>query len=232
MTSTWRATRPAFAGLVALGCLAAGACSTTDGQEAVPGKGPYAAEFTEAMDVAKSDFVRQVLSDGQIEAAEYDEARQGMLGCLKDAGIEAKYIDDQSTAAVGGGLTILSGELTDQQRTAERTCDDQWMGPIDSLYASTRTNPQNQDMNKLIAACLVREGLAPDGFTAEDYVEWYDSNVVKGEISESDPGGMVSIQPDDLPPPQPLPGSGVTLDDPRVMTCRLDPLGKVTKADG
>lgn len=107
------------------------------------GTSPYAAEFERAIAEAESDYVKQALSDGQITAAEMQDARQHVVACLQQAGIEASYETDE----YGQTWLTIAGDTTSSQSEAETACERQWMGAIEELYNKTTLNPRNEDWN-------------------------------------------------------------------------------------
>ena len=136
---------------------------------AQPSVNPYAAEYQQGLADAKSGFVRQVLSDGVITHDEYLEAYARLSQCLADAGIKATQSTDQF------GLISISveGKGVDGAESQQvwNSCSDQWLGPIGQIYREQFQNPNNQDLESLIASCLVKRGLVTPGFTGADLVE-------------------------------------------------------------
>ncbi|MDR3202957.1 MAG: hypothetical protein LBT54_07505 [Bifidobacteriaceae bacterium] len=115
--------------------------------------------------------MRGVLADGEVTPAEFSEAKERTVACLADAGIDASYVPLGSS---GGPETLVSSgeaELTQAQISADMECDLKWMGGILELYNSRLVNPDDEDMEVLTVACLVRTGLAPEGFTVGDLRE-------------------------------------------------------------
>jgi len=133
--------------------------------------GPYAAEYAQAIQEAKSDYVRQILQSGHITAADMKDAEQHVIKCTADVGFVVTYNTDQ-WGIDRYTLTYYDDDPpTSAQMAAINDCVDQWMGPIDQLYQKQYANPNNQDWNGLVAACLVRKSVAPAGFTGRDYAD-------------------------------------------------------------
>jgi hypothetical protein len=193
--------------------LALAACSASSGDA----RSPYAQDLAEAATSAKSDFVRQILEDGQVLGSEYDEAKQRHLECLVAAGVTARYTADES----GRENLVVDGELTPVQTDAEFDCYEAWMGSIGEFYWAMKLNPENTDNHTLVAACLVRNGLVPTGFTGAD---WEEAVRQVSEIHEADSEGndlvvqIPTMSASDLV----LPG-GRTMDDPDITSCQIDP---------
>lgn len=181
---------------------------------------PYAAEFEQAIANADSDYVRQALSDGRVTPAELQDARQHVLGCLQQVGIPATYETDE----YGQTGLVMVGELSSAQQAAELSCGRQWMGAIEELFNKTTSNPRNEDWNALVAACLVRKGLAPNGFTARDYRELTDREAVRVDSSTMTPNenGISSWSTTEESPVVTLPG-GARMDQPEAIRCEIDP---------
>lgn len=160
----------------------------------------------------KSDYVKAMLEDGEITAAEMQDAQGQLVSCLTQAGFDASYED------TGYGFKTLAylGEVGNDQWPAEQTCRDQWMGDTDFLYQDQITNPQNADPDSLIAECLVRKGLVASGFTGKDYQELH-APYIEHVTLES---GETYEAPE--PPEIFLPG-GVSLDDPAAVLCAITP---------
>jgi hypothetical protein len=175
-----------------------------------------AAAFAEALEEADSDYVRAVLEDGRITEAEFAEAQQSVVACLSDLDITARYVKDEL------GLTSLevTGELNAEESKAELKCEEEWMGQIHYLHDLAITNPNGEDWNSLIAACLVRKGLAPGDFGGDDYAELIEPMGTTIAPAESDEPGMHSLSPPETMPT--LPG-GISLDDPGVRACEANP---------
>lgn len=192
-------------------------CSTAPNDPAVS---PYAAEFEQAIAQSKSDYVRQILADGQITTAEIQDARQHMIACLEQAGMSATYETDE----YGRQNLTFAEEPSLAEEAAELACDTQWMSSIDSLYNQTTLNPKNEDWDELVAACLVRKGLVPAGFTAQDYKDLVAASsgprVNSAPLTPNENGvSSVTVAP---MPVAVLPG-GVPMDSPEVMRCEADP---------
>ncbi|MDR2973296.1 MAG: hypothetical protein LBV00_01085 [Propionibacteriaceae bacterium] len=179
--------------------------------------GPYAAQFKQEYDLAQSDYVRQMLADGKVDTAELHDAQQHMVSCMADAGytMEFKadaYGQEHESILMSHGSTPFSEEEETMAWDASGVCRNQWMGLADTLYYQVQTNPNNEDWDTLVAACLVRYGLAPDGFTGKDYEE-FRTSVFEGSANDPNQDG----------PAPPLPG-GKSYSDPAVARCEVVPL--------
>lgn len=186
---------------------------------------PYAADYAEAIANTESEYQKGILEDGVITAEEMRDAQQQTITCLKTAGISAKYSDDS-----GSGIFSLEYESSSEADSVNDQeivmgCTKQWIDDIEPLYYSQVTNPQNEDFDSLIAACLVRKEIAPAGFSGKDYKKLMEDNSKSVTVSEeeladgtymeelSEMTGQESIQ---------IPG-GKTLDEPDAVLCMMNP---------
>lgn len=203
-----------IAGAVAMGTLLAG-CSGV-GAPQPETQSPWAEAFAEAM-ATESAFVRSVLADGEVTAEEFGEAQSRVVQCLKDGGISANYRTDEW----GQSLLTITGTLSEEQRDVELSCEEQWMGSIQSLYWGMLTNPQRLKPSDAVAACLVRRGLVDEGFSGKDWDEiMAPFTVVHGDgAPEPPPDDALSESPILAPA---LPG-GKSVDDHEVVGCVMNP---------
>lgn len=183
---------------------------------------PYAARFAQAMAATDNEFVRQVLSDGKISASELQDAQQRTLDCMSAAGAPGSFDTDE----YGLASLSFSGDLSAAQNVDVATCSIEWSNDIVALYNDKTQNPNNADLDDLVASCLVRKGLAPEGFTGQDYKQLAESNSVHMDTSTMDTdqnGGMVIIPADPDAVEILLPG-GQPLDQGEALRCLWAPL--------
>lgn len=174
---------------------------------------PWADAFAEASKT-ESSYVQSVLADGKVTASELSDAQGHVIQCLADAGIEAKYQTDEW----GQPMLTTPNELNEQQLEIDFACENQWMGSIGILYWGVLTNPDRLSPSDAIAACLVRNGLAPAGFTGKDWDE------VMAPFTTTGNGDTPThaAQPDGSAAEAKLPG-GTSIDDWNVVGCRMNP---------
>ena len=143
--------------LLSLGGIACsnGSSSTTDPQD------PYAEDFANAEKAAVSDFQRVALSDGIISRTEYEEAVNGLIQCLKDAGVSAKANRDAAGFYTYEIIGIHDLEMD--------TCQRPWTQFIEPLYVDPLRNPNKVDPIELKVACLQRHDLVTADYTADDF---------------------------------------------------------------
>ena len=116
-----------------------------------PEPDPYAAVLAEARKTA-SDFQLEVLADGRVTDAEIDRGLARMDDCLRDLGFDP-YSD--------GGVPIAGED-------AER-CYDTTLATIADLRWRMELDPLNKGLMVVIAECLDRRGLLPDGYEPADF---------------------------------------------------------------
>ena len=186
-----------------LACLAlviAGMCfggCSPEPQEPATKSNAYTREFAQALEHARSDFVKEVLADDEISVAEFDEALNSMVDCLQTAGIDA--IIEESDSGVGQVIWPTDHE----DMAAVRKCEQEWDGGIIQLYRLVWENPNNVPIEDIQAACLVQEGMVPKGFTGEELAQLH--SLASEEIYHSEDGSEATIKPVVNPTPT-LPG--------------------------
>ncbi len=171
----------AVAGLALTGCTTSGAgaddggtpgggplpqASTLPDDAEVPAfSGPWATEFERAYRASESDLQRKVLADGRITDQEMSALQDGFRDCLElQSFSEVTFTDD-------GGFGLSAPDGWDDARVQESVtaCQASTLGQVDTLYFGMQRNPAHEDEWDLMAACLVRQGLVPAGYSAEDY---------------------------------------------------------------
>lgn len=137
----------------------------TDPSAPVPEfQGPYAGELRVAWVNSTSDLQRKALQDGTLSEAEVAAMDDQMHQCLSTNG--AVFIQIGREGSLGVKFPPQMESQTDdivQART------EVVYGPLQLLERQLRRNPLHEDEHALMAACLVRVGLAPAGYSAEDY---------------------------------------------------------------
>lgn len=125
--------------------------------------GPFAGDLQLAYQRAGSDLERQVLADGLISDAEVAEVLDRYKSCLENLGFT------QVEPGADGSLSLLPpAGLSSPQAKVELCRADDGSGVL-GLFREMRRNPQNQDENKIMAACLVKKGAVDPGYSAKDF---------------------------------------------------------------
>jgi len=144
--------------------------------------GPYASEFAEAYDEAESDQAREALSDGIITPEELQALKTVFVGCVQNQGIVVVYVNDD------GSMEFEAREDADglDPDTIVTQCDaSSGWGIVGPLAHFIKVNPENIDTAIIIAECLVRVGVQPKGYSAENYIRESEDGTL-GNILNSD----------------------------------------------
>jgi len=155
-----------------------GSCSANDSSSGSQ-TGAYDAEFQAAYNASTNPVAKAAFQDGVITDAELAEVKGLMGSCLEASGVEVYELNPDGSGFVRPPQ--VEGEDPDvvRQRADEimQKCETETNWPlVGSLYTQTRLNPDNVDMYTLMAQCMVRMGLAPEGYTAEDYKADFESD--------------------------------------------------------
>lgn len=143
--------------------------------------GPYAAEFAEAWRETDLDFVRDVIRDERITDQEWVEMSTRRESCFARYGMTFLGFEPEGGYAVNPG-PVDGDRAQDLLAECEEESGERW---LNYLQNSARINPDNVDLSELIAACLVRAGAVPPGYTADHYRR----DSADGEIPLTDPVG-------------------------------------------
>jgi len=158
--------------------------------------GPWAAEFTSEYQEAESDFVRAVLEDELITDQELSEMRDKFTECLSAYALTDVVFDDDGSFSLNEPDGADFDTVTDQVHGCSVESGEVEIG---ALHSWIRRNPDNQDENTIMAACLVRKGVVDPSYSADEYAEDYAD--------------------DDFPYTDPTAGEEADLE------CNADPLG-------
>lgn len=141
----------------------------TDAGDGTSAGGAYAAQFEQARQAATSDFERDVLADDEITRAEYEEAYQRYVDCMAGKGITVSLLDQGGRYFVS--VAAEDDEAFQDEEREEGSCVEGTTALISPLYVQILTNPNQEDEDELIVACLIDLGLADPSFTAEQWKE-------------------------------------------------------------
>ncbi|WP_159806695.1 hypothetical protein [Cellulomonas citrea] len=142
-----------------------GGSQLPEGAEIPAFSGTWAAEFERAYRASTSDLQRQVLRDGRVTDQEMVALQDDFRSCLESQGFTGVTFDDK------GGFQFKASDASDDTAVNSQVtaCQDNSLGQVSTLFYSMQRNPANEDELEIMAACLVRQGLAPAGYSAEDY---------------------------------------------------------------
>jgi hypothetical protein len=179
---------------------------------------PYGDIFEREIGLTTSDFQKRILEDHEVTEAEYNEAEAAFVDCLSDIGVEVVIVKNDN------GSSQLSYTGGDSQNPGVQECSDKWYGAVDSLYQSVLTNPNNVQWMDAMAACFVRLGLVPEGFSASDLKPLMDP--ISNEYSLDADGEATVLKEADPNATPTLPG-GIALDSEQTAPCYQDPFQAV-----
>ncbi|MGC4192828.1 MAG: hypothetical protein QM589_16915 [Thermomicrobiales bacterium] len=130
----------------------------------------YADEFADAREEATSDFERDVLADGRITQAEYDEAVQHFATCLRgDPGFEVTIAPDPLIP--GAAIYRIDGGPDVPPEVRMRiveSCAEGTIAIVEPLFIATIVNPEHADFDEMVLACLHDGGLVATDFDEAD----------------------------------------------------------------
>ncbi|MEU8311327.1 MULTISPECIES: hypothetical protein [Micromonospora] len=141
---------------------------------------PYRAEMRRAAKSATSEFEKEVLSDSKISRAEYEEAVSRFVECVRQKGVSIEKKDQF-------GYYIYETVSAPNALEAQDECNRGTKGLVEPLYVSRLTNPTKADPNQLFAACLLKQGVAPAGYSAESAKRDKSESFANAPFDSADP---------------------------------------------
>jgi hypothetical protein len=126
--------------------------------------GPWASDFQTAYAHAKSDYVRGVLADGEVSAAEYEQSRNHVRSCLADSGLTITW-NERGGFELGAKNGQYPDGFFERSDPILQECETKWAGWIPVMYEQVRRNPQKQDEAALQITCLRNAGLIDETYT-------------------------------------------------------------------
>ncbi|MDR1447655.1 MAG: hypothetical protein LBI63_01640 [Candidatus Ancillula sp.] len=124
------------------------------------------------------DWAQEILKDGEITDEELAYAKQKENECY------SKYNSSIEYDEYGYETTHTNGSPDDLQK-AMSECGKS-TGGIVSTYYMKKTNPNNEDIYQLQAKCVVKKGLAPEGFLVEDLMNMYKNHSFAWDTSSKE----------------------------------------------
>jgi hypothetical protein len=155
-------------------------CTVSLPESTEPGfSGPWGEQLRNIYEHTDDQRLKQILSDGVIDSSEVEEIKQEQIACLKSLG--ATSVDLEADGS--GSITLPAGPQDSMEDVQQRTrelqtqCNQQtnW-STVSSLFSEMKRNPSNEDTAVLMARCLVRVGLAPEGYTPTEYMDDFNSD--------------------------------------------------------
>jgi len=145
--------------------------------------------FQQAYDTATNPVAKEALKDGVLTDMEVSEIRQAQISCLESLGCTVNELNTDGSSCIIPPQTEGESvdEITQRASQLDSQCDVQtnWSA-IAYLYTAVHTNPENQDTYTLISQCLVRVGLEPAGYTADQYKSDLEAGVFVPWIDNQD----------------------------------------------
>jgi hypothetical protein len=138
--------------------------------------GPWAESFNEAWKASQTDGQRAILADENVTASENLALQSEFSRCLHSAGVAITRSDEGAFSASPGA----PGRDPRSVAQPVSQCEQRSTGLISSLYYQSRSNPDNRDVYELMAACLVREHIVEQGYSAADYRRDFESDSFDG----------------------------------------------------
>jgi hypothetical protein len=106
--------------------------------------------------------VHSILAKGSITDQDYAAVSGQYVKCMKNKGFIA-HIDGPA-----GQATVSGGPAGGDGNAANASCNSD-LAVIAALRGEILRNPQHQDEDSIMAACLVKKQLVPPNYTANDY---------------------------------------------------------------
>jgi hypothetical protein len=129
-----------------------------------PAGDPYRPVVEQAAERATSDLERAVFADYKVTRGEYEEAVARYLRCANGQGVALATIPRAG----------YYNYTFPQSAEAERIVNDCVRGTtelIEPIFVAVLTNPNNRDLDDMIAECVVRKGLVSRGYSGADIKE-------------------------------------------------------------
>lgn len=165
--------------------------------------GPWASELTQAYRSTDSTLDHTILAKGKIDDQDYAAVSSVFVSCMSTKGYTVELGSTISTFTVESHHKITSanaGAEVDAQGQALKACQAPFEA-VASLYVKMLQDPQNVDMNTLIAECLVKSKIAPSTYSAADFKQDsesqqfpFDINSAKATACISSPLGLSITQ--------------------------------------
>ncbi|MDR0488931.1 MAG: hypothetical protein LBG99_05980 [Propionibacteriaceae bacterium] len=152
--------------------------------------GPWVAEFEKASAEVLSDLAKAILADGNITDEEILQAKDTLRDCLQASGLTVYKIG--TDGSLDTFLPSLTGESVEETGIRAQKLTEVCEKNIDwttlaGLYNGVRINPNNIDPYVIMAECLVRVGIRPDGYSADDYAQEFETGAFFQEYSSLNP---------------------------------------------
>jgi len=128
--------------------------------------GPYSAQFANGYSRASTGFIREVLKDSEITDAEYAEMTSVFTSCLADQGITFGGFKP-----TGGFSTSVAPNGGDTHEIVDQCSRSSGEDSIGAIYNWVKKNPDNLDGVNIIKDCLIRKGVVPPDYSADEFAQ-------------------------------------------------------------
>jgi len=148
------------------------ACGTSAAEE--PSADPWAEEWQRVGEEASSDYLREILDDGDVTAQEYAAASNRFVECVNQSfphlvppPFAADWDADGLVLQYGfeGPTEVVMDPGTDAIIEA---CSQEYQGEVALLYEAQRRNPERQDWRDVAVDCLVRAELVSGDYSVDN----------------------------------------------------------------
>ncbi|MDR1355353.1 MAG: hypothetical protein LBJ43_03710 [Propionibacteriaceae bacterium] len=161
--------------------------------------GPWAYEYKSAFNqTANFPNIKEILFDEEITTDEILSVAAETEACMVAGG--ARYAEMSLYGGFGIGYPPGSSEREMSAIDTNATWCEGTTGwsLIQPLYTNSRSNPGREDWSTLMAGCVVRMGIRPEGYTGEEYRRDYvDGGFTLESLAwsacKSDPHTMLSV---------------------------------------
>ncbi|MDR0849565.1 MAG: hypothetical protein LBN10_11115 [Propionibacteriaceae bacterium] len=109
----------------------------------------------------------EALADGVVTDEELAAVKQTYIDCLSAAGMNDITVNDDGSQGFQAPEGMMAEEVAQLETQCSSGGETGWFALVMTRYEVL--HPPGLDGSVLMAECLVRVGLEPEGYTAEDY---------------------------------------------------------------
>jgi len=205
--------------------LTVGCATSTDSPQA----NPWEREFQRVYTEATTDFVREIVANGELTLAEMREAAVRTGECYRNVGSEFR-IEEHPDGSFGIVITLESFEsMDDATSSAAIRCELDYWNELWLLWDTIRASPEGLDRDVMVVECLNRHGVTDEELTVHQFREAAGSCAFSFEEDPNNPLSAEEIEAlaeefwlnnRDCRPQLP---NGVYLDAGQAWDCQMDP---------
>ncbi|MFT3889537.1 MAG: hypothetical protein QM713_15440 [Arachnia sp.] len=125
---------------------------------------PWGDIVADVRDRVTSELHREILADGTVSDAEFNEAFKLFSDCLSSNGfvVERQQYKGMYSGFFVPGDREVPGDVLD-------SCYAETLEHVEAMYFDMRRNPNNEDALAVELACLKRSGLVQEEYSMSDY---------------------------------------------------------------